>query len=163
MTGIPRNLLPQIPSDQYEAFKEFVNGNGVQMKLLFVPLAKLKPIQSHVNKEKIENLKKNPDKLANPIIMTKDGLILDGHHRFLAAKALNPNGKIPAFVAYCGLKELIELGHEFDGSFTRSVAEATIYDSQSSDKEFESLMVRKTLNPWSDKMNLYTDRGENNI
>lgn len=162
MTGIPRHLLPQIPSDQYAEFQDFVVGNGVPMKLAFVPLDKLKPIQAHVNREKIESLKNNPEKLANPIIINKDGLILDGHHRFLAAKELNPTGHIPALVAQCGLKKLIELGHEFNGSFTRTVTETTIYSNGILEgDESDALMVRKTLNPWSDKLEqLRIRRGE---
>lgn len=145
---IPRHLLPQIPSDQYEEFKEFVVGNGVPMKLMFVPVSKLKPIQSEVKREKVDNFKANPDKLANPIIINKDGLILDGHHRFLAAKELDPNAKLPCFVAFCDLKRLIELGHEFEGSFTRTVDESTIYGREcESNSENEALMVRKTLRP----------------
>jgi hypothetical protein len=117
------------------------------MKLLFVPVKFLKPIQSEVNRKKIENFKQNPDKLANPIIVSKGGYILDGHHRFLAAKELDPNTRIPALVARCGIKQLIELGHEFDGSFTRTVYESTTYIEcvDDSDENSTELLVRKTL------------------
>jgi hypothetical protein len=147
MTKIPRHLLPQIPSDRYNDFRQFLEGQGIAVKLLFVPVSRLKPIQSEVNRKKVDNLKSMPEKLSNPIIVNRDGYILDGHHRFLAAKELDASGKIPCIVADCNLKQLIGLGHEFDGSFTRTVTEWTIYQESSSDP----LIVRKTLNPWSEQ------------
>jgi hypothetical protein len=149
MTKIPRHLLPQIPSDEYDEFRQFLEDQGVAVKLLFVPVSKLKPIQSEFNRDKVEALKQKPEKLANPIIVNKDGFILDGHHRFVAVKELDGSHKIPCYVANCNLKQLIELGHLFDGSFTRTVHERTIYQQPST----ESLIVRKTLKAgWTPEM-----------
>lgn len=147
MAGIPRHMLPQIPSEKYDEFQDFLRGNGVAVKLLPISVTVLKPIQAHVNREKIDKFKDDPTALSKPIIVTKGGLILDGHHRFLAAKELDPNAKIPCIVAMCGIKQLVELGHEFDGSFTKTVHEWTEWGSQGleKDKEPSEIIVRKPL------------------
>jgi hypothetical protein len=120
---IPRHMLPQIPGDQLDEFREFLEGNGIDTKLKKLPAKILRPVQNEVNREKVDNLKAHPEKLGEPIIISKGGFVLDGHHRWLAQKELDPNGKMLCVVCDCTIRQLVEMGHSFDGSFTKTVRE----------------------------------------
>lgn len=120
---IPRHYLPQIPSDRLEDFREFLNGQGIRVKLVRLPIDTLKPIQKHINRAKVEALKDDPIKLKNPLIVSKGGYVLDGHHRWVAEKELGEQDKIMCLQCHCSVRELVEMGHQFDGSFTRTVYE----------------------------------------
>lgn len=142
---IPRHLLPQIPKDQYKEFVEFMDDKGIKVKALLLPVKALKPIQAHVNRKKVDKLKKDKSALDTPIIISKGGFILDGHHRWLAQTELDGNGRIACIAVFVPLKDLIRLGHAFDGSFTRTVYEVTRYGKKI--LENQSLMVRQRLKP----------------
>lgn len=150
---IPRHLLPQIPKDKYKEFIEFLQDHEIRVQVGKVLVSQLRPIQAHVNREKVESLKDDIQKAKNsPIIVSKDGLILDGHHRYIAMKEMG-FPKMAAIVCWCPIKELIELGHQFDGSFTKTVYETTIYgkriweENDNTDSN-EELMIRRPLRPY---------------
>lgn len=124
---IPRHALPQIPKDEIDTFRDFLIGYDVPAKFMMVPVRSLRPIQKHVNKDKVKKFMKD-DKIGDiPLIVTSKGQILDGHHRWLAIAALNPESKMLCLVCDCPLRDLVELGHEFEPSFTKTVQESTIY------------------------------------
>lgn len=143
---IPRHLLPQIPKEKYAEFVDFVRSTGTPMSAKLIQVSDLKPIQAHVNTSKIDKIKQDKSPLKIPLIVSDDGFILDGHHRWIAAKELNPNGKILCIVVSCNLKDLIKLGHDFDGSFIKTVYEVTTYGKQALES-YDTLIVRKFLKP----------------
>lgn len=126
-----REHLPQIPKDQLIAFVKFLHGHDVAFQLHEIPVAQLKPIQSQVKNEKVEALMQTPDALKVPLVVSSDYYILDGHHRWLAKAALGvahddlATATMKCVVCDCDITDLIELGHEFEGSFTASVHETT--------------------------------------
>jgi hypothetical protein len=150
---IPRHALPQIPSEEYRNFIKFLKENGVHVTLVVVDTEQLKPIQAHVNREKVDHLKSNKSSLKLPLIISKGGLILDGHHRWIARSELTGDNKSPyintvCIMAHCSIRKLVELGHQFEGSFTKTVFESTIYSRfiyETCEDEPNTLMVRKTL------------------
>lgn len=121
---IPRNKMPQIPSHRMLEFVEFLGENGVTAVHKRLPIVQLRPIQQHVNWAKVEGLKAEQIKLSTPVIVSKKGYILDGHHRWIARKELDPNGQIICIVCDCPISKLFELGHEFEYSYTKSVHES---------------------------------------
>lgn len=137
---IQRHELPQIPKEQYKEFIDFIENQGIRCIGASYPVGMLRPIQAHINRQKVDGMKTNPSTFNIPLIVNTDGYILDGHHRWIAKKELDPSSKINCISIDCDIDELIELGHEFDGSFTKTVYESTIYN----DKNF---IVRKTLVP----------------
>jgi hypothetical protein len=126
MTKIPRHLLPQIPSTKLSEFVSYLRESGVKTGLAALPVVKLKPIQAHVNREKIESLKQKSDLIKKPLIVTREGYIVDGHHRWLALKE-NGVVKVPCLVCMCSLREIFKLSHNFDHSYVKSVYEVTTY------------------------------------
>lgn len=149
---IPRHALPQIPKEKYKEFIDFLKNRGIQVTITWVDNKKLKPIQAHVNRGKVDHFKNTSSARKIPVIASQGGRILDGHHRWIANTELDPNGKTACILVKCDIKKLVELGHEFDGSFTRTVYECTIYGQRLfedcyDDEEEISLMVRKPLRP----------------
>jgi hypothetical protein len=126
MTKIPRHLLPQIPATKLPEFVSHLREAGIRSGLAALPVIKLKPIQAHVNREKIENLKQKSDLIKKPLIVTREGYIVDGHHRWIALKE-NSVAKVPCLVCMCSLREILELAHNFDHSYVKSVHEVTTY------------------------------------
>ena len=126
MTKIPRHLLPQIPSNKLSEFVDHLRENGVKSGVAALPVVQLKPIQAHVNRKKVESLKVKDDLIKKPLIVTRDGFIVDGHHRWLALRE-NQVSMVPCVVCFCSLKEIIELAHDFDHSYVKSVHEVTTY------------------------------------
>lgn len=146
---IPRHALPQIPKEKYREFVDFLKEKGVWVSARWMVTDHLTPVQSHVNREKVEKFKKDPSLTNQPIIISEDHFILDGHHRWIARKE-NKETKTLCIMVECDIKMLIELGHEFDGSFTKTVFEVANYEDEESSKMgdvFKSLMVRYPLKP----------------
>lgn len=150
MAKLPREMLPQIPKDQINKFIEFLGEHGIEVKSGKIAASKLKPIQKHVNVEKVEHMKQDPKTLKQPCIISKDGCVLDGHHRWVANKELDENMPMNVIMCMCSIKELVSLGHQFEGSFTKTIGEATIYGKEiwESDEDDSLPIVRKTLFPY---------------
>lgn len=145
---IERKELPQIPREKYKEFIQYLESHGIPCKAMKISVAKLKPIQGHVNRGKVDKFKEDPSALTIPIITSKEGLILDGHHRFIAQRELNPSGEMTCIVPDCGIRELVKLGNEFEGVEHKTVYETTIHSRHLFDPEDStSLMVRKPLRP----------------
>lgn len=91
---IERSLMPQVPSDRKGEFLSAVKQQGLTVERKQVSPRTLKPIQSEINgKASAEIMSREAtrggdafkagDKLA--IIVSSDGYIMDGHHRWAAA------------------------------------------------------------------------------
>lgn len=122
---IERKDMPQIKSKDLKDFFVFLKKNGVKTVKKTVDAKKLKATQSQFDKDKI---KKAIDDISSgsmpnkPIMVSKDGYVIDGHHRWLAF--YNLNRKIDVFEANVNAKELIGLMKEYPKSFTKSLYEA---------------------------------------
>ena len=123
-------MMPQIPGNKIPEFGKFLKSHGISCKFVQMPLRHLKPTQDEFNQEKIDNLKydiKN-GRQQQPLIVAQKGEILDGHHRFLAAKDL---GQSTIAVLYCKtpIANLLKLGHDYDHSFTKKVTEVIFLEN----------------------------------
>jgi ParB-like chromosome segregation protein Spo0J len=58
----------------------------------------LKPSQNEINGEIVDKVVKSMKKKKKdmPIVISKDGYVVDGHHRWAAHKKMNPHKKIKA-------------------------------------------------------------------
>lgn len=125
MTVLPRHLLPQIPDDKTDEFVDFLRGNDVGVIFTRLETKDLKPIQSEYDPNKVKNIQSKPEAISKQIIVSQGGFILDGHHRWLARKEEGLT-RTPVIQCYCSIKKLIELGHQFEHSFTKTVHEIFI-------------------------------------
>lgn len=83
--GVPRRHMPQIDEDHYKELFKYLFGKGVKVKKVTVDARDLNSTQSEFSDKGIEKSMTN-GKMNKPIIISSDNYVLDGHHRWLAAK-----------------------------------------------------------------------------
>lgn len=138
---LSRDQLPQIKRDDHPDFLQFLWGKGVQHTTTDLPVSALKPSQHSIDLGKVTGLLSNPsDTLTNPLLVSQDHYILDGHHSHAALKALDPNMFVTAHVFHAPIHELIAHAHEFPGSTTKSITEAQ-------EQEKHSVLTFGRMNP----------------
>lgn len=93
--GVPRRHMPQIDEKHYEDLFRYIYDNGGKIKKEIVDPADLMSTQSEFSDKGVEAAMTN-GKMNKPIIISSDGYVLDGHHRWLAAK----NAKIHKITAF---------------------------------------------------------------
>lgn len=114
---IARVNMPQI--DDVEAFTDYLYGiHGVGICTYIDYVDGYKPLQSEgFDEYKIRNIcmdmRKKPDDIPSmkPIIVSGDGFVIDGHHRYLAA--IREQVKIPYIVVDITANKLLKLAYEF--------------------------------------------------
>jgi disulfide oxidoreductase YuzD len=88
---INRSDMPQIKGNDIPTAIDTFKKYGVPFKYEVNKVNDLNPIQNNVNADKIERISiaiKSGNKM-NPIFISNDNYIVDGHHRWLAYKNLN--------------------------------------------------------------------------
>ncbi len=93
--GVPRRHMPQIDEKHYEDLFRYIYDNGGKIKKETVDPADLMSTQSEFSDKGVEAAMTN-GKMNKPIIISSDNYVLDGHHRWLAAK----NAKIHKITAF---------------------------------------------------------------
>lgn len=93
--GVPRRHMPQIDEKHYEDLFRYIYDNGGKIKKETVDPADLMSTQSEFSDKGVEAAMTN-GKMNKPIIISSDDYVLDGHHRWLAAK----NAKIHNITAF---------------------------------------------------------------
>jgi len=111
--GIPRAKMPQFKGktasgdelDVEEGWRSMLHDKGIKITRKTVPAAELKASQTQLDGVKVSGMataledpklpRKNRDALTAPIFVTKDGYVLDGHHRWAAIVATDvKDGKL---------------------------------------------------------------------
>jgi hypothetical protein len=126
--GIDRKDMPQIYEEHIDEYIDFLDENGIGHEMEWgVEVGKLKPTQANISVPRIKKIltrlingyytdtygsKLNP--LSRRLLATKDGYILDGHHRWASLLFLSPKNKIDVFRINADIKDLVELSKKFD-------------------------------------------------
>jgi hypothetical protein len=141
--GIPRNEMPQFKGnaqpgsraasmdadasgevDTEPVFKEMLKEKGIKTLQTEVPADKLKATQKDLVGAKVVGmmgaLEKDPnhEKITAPIYVSRDGYVIDGHHRWaaiVAYNAQNPDNQIPmkTTVLDMDIKDAIPMANKF--------------------------------------------------
>ena len=109
-----RLSMPQIVAKKLPAFLKELREDGTKVKRATVDPKTLKPTQNKLDTAKVDKLKKLPEALKKPILVSKDGFILDGHHRWAANKALKRQQ--PVIQVQLDRDDLLEEARDFDGA-----------------------------------------------
>ena len=105
--NISRADMPQIVDQEaFVAYLEFV---GVQVIKLPVPVAHIKPTQVEFDQAKVDNIKAP----YGSIIVAEDNFILDGHHRFFAAKGDAGCDMIDCIMCGTPINQLLKHANDF--------------------------------------------------
>lgn len=115
--GIPRNKMPQVPSDTKATFIGEMEKRGARVQRGVADPSKLHPIQAEMSASKVglimKSLREKGVKTddGGRIIISKDNYVIDGHHRWAAAAMLtfeNPGLKLPVIKVDMNHKDLID-------------------------------------------------------
>lgn len=81
-----RHTMPQLTD--FDGFKKDLEKSDIDLSLKSLDPKKLDPTQSNFNQDKVDRMKEDDGWTRKPIITSRDGYVIDGHHRWLAAKQL---------------------------------------------------------------------------
>lgn len=108
--GIARKDMPQLRGDDVKSFIKHLESKGIESEKAVVHPNTLKPTQSHISSDKVDGFKANIGK--QHIIVSREGRILDGHHRW-AHKMVNDSEKIKVIKVDAPIKTLINKANAF--------------------------------------------------
>lgn len=104
---VPREHMPQIRDAEKMGFVDWLEEKGVLVQYVDVPVAILRSVQNEIDLKKVERLMANPTNKA--IIISKDGFVLDGHHRWVAALNHDPHQMLPAYRINLSVQQCLSL------------------------------------------------------
>lgn len=112
--GIPRRNMPNIENFDLEDFISWIKSKKISVKRTKILGRSLKPIQKDINFEVVkEIMTKSKDKLKRPVLVSNDGYILDGHHRWLAAVNLDSEYMMECFKIDLNAKDFLKLAMQY--------------------------------------------------
>ena len=191
--GIPRDEMPQFKGnaspgsraagmeadasgevDTEPVFKEMLKEKGIKTLQTEVPADKLKATQKDLVGAKVVGmmgaLEKDPNhpKITAPIYVSRDGYVIDGHHRWaaiVAHNAANPDKQIPmkTTVLDQDIKDAIPMANKFaeDMGIAAKKADAnkeTPSTPTSAPKITDK--IKKNIQNWTEKEKAFFDRNE---
>lgn len=122
--GFKRKEMPQVEGKNIPKFLDFLKSEGVKYTEKSIDSKKLRPTQSQFNQDKIQSMIDSIDtKKQHPIMVSKDGYVIDGHHRWLAH--YNLGRKMPVVEINLGIEEALDKMHDFPMSVKRGLKEDT--------------------------------------
>jgi hypothetical protein len=191
--GIPRDEMPQFKGtaqpgsraagmdvdasgevDTEPVFKEMLAQKGIKTLQTQIPADKLKATQKDLVGAKVVGmmgaLEKDPNhpKITAPIYVSRDGHVIDGHHRWAAVvahNAANPDKQIQmkTTVLDMDIKDAIPMANKFaeDMGIAAKKADANKEEPQkvtSAPKVTEK--IKKKIENWTEKEKAFFDRNE---
>jgi hypothetical protein len=124
---IDRNEMPQIASAFLDDMFKYLNRHGVSSKAEKVPAKNLVPMQK-VNMAKVVSMAANPRSFDKPVLVDKALKIVDGHHRWAAAKYNDVDIKIIRLNAT--FERIRDLLNDFEHTTHKDVHEAQIDEKE---------------------------------
>jgi hypothetical protein len=140
--GIKRDKMPQVSSKDMDDFKNYLKSNNVSIDKKIADPSKLMASQKEFDADKVaDKMAKMNKSNVEPkaIIISSDNYVIDGHHRWLAAKNLGI--KIPALKATMKAKELIKLINKYPKVKNVGINESGLYEAFSEINENDSCTV----------------------
>ncbi len=113
--GIPRKLMPQFTSPKdIQSFVNFIKKRyGIKAVRGTRRAGQLRPSQEEINRERVEDVaddirykKLDP---AVPLIVSQDGYVIDGHHRWAAYKVDQPKKKMPVLIVKDSARDVLSM------------------------------------------------------
>ncbi len=196
--GIPRSEMPQfkgtaqpgtraadMPTDKggevdtEPVFREMLKQKNIKVTQTEVPADKLKATQSELVGAKVVGmmgaLEKDPqhEKITAPIYVSRDGYVIDGHHRWAAVAAYNakhPEKQIPMKVQVLDqdIKDAIPMANKFaeDMGIAAKKADANKETPDEKPKQVSSLdktgitdKIKSKIQKWTAEEKEYFEKG----
>lgn len=125
--GIERKDMPQIDDDVVDGFLQWVRKQGIVIERGMYPASKLKATQKEINVEKVKDMVAGDnyeDLVTKPFIVSRDGYLMDGHHRWAALVTVDPESSAHVFKIGLPIRELLALANMFHGVDHRDITAA---------------------------------------
>ena len=120
--GIPRSEMPQVKSEDYKEYLKHMKKSGIDHTIGYVNTKDLKAIQSEFSDSGIVRALQGMDKKEKPVIISKDGFVIDGNHRWLAYRNANRE-KIPALVFQGTKNQVLDTTKKFNKTYYKKIEE----------------------------------------
>jgi hypothetical protein len=118
--GIERKDMPQLPDDVIPGFLQTFQDQGISVTKGTMKVGQLKATQREINADKVKGMadayrqgKYDPSK--QPIIVSRDGYVLDGHHRWAAMLHDNPGNTMRVYKVDTDIKTLLKAAQNHKG------------------------------------------------
>lgn len=100
--------MPQISAKKHDDVVERMIEAGIDVTDTDIDLDLIQPMQDGINREKVENMKADIEsgQQMHPIVVSRDGYVIDGHHRMVAMRELG-HESIPASVVHLPKNECL--------------------------------------------------------
>lgn len=109
-----RALMPQIKSDKIPSFLDHLKSKDIEHKIEKLPVKELRATQSEFDLTKVDQM--IGQRSDTKIVVSNDGYIMDGHHRWLADYNTDKESKISAIVVDLPILELLRVAKEYSGT-----------------------------------------------
>ena len=114
---LPREKLPQVKSTDMDDFKEFLKDVNVDWEDTIETVGELEPIQAEINLEKINYMMQNKSEEelggGKPVIISSDGYLIDGHHRWFSLREMNPEGEMSVVLIDSPVENLLAIMDDY--------------------------------------------------
>lgn len=109
---IPRKDMPQITKDNREAFLKHLDDNNIKHETKDIQLKDYKITQGEIDNNKVMSLL-DKDTDNNPILVSSDNYVLDGHHRYISNYIKDKDDTMKATIIDLPIVGVLKLTHEF--------------------------------------------------
>lgn len=116
--GVPRHDMPQITKGDAQDFLDELAKRGVENREIELPAGELKGIQKELNQRKVagmvDRLEREGIWGGSGPIASRDGYILDGHHRWAAQRVYDENSPFKVTQVDLDIQDLLDAAYNFD-------------------------------------------------
>lgn len=132
--GIERKDMPQLAPDVIEKFIGSLKAKGIGVEDGTEHVGRLKATQKEIDAGKVTGMVEavGAGKFAPqdaPIVVSRDGFVLDGHHRWAALLVLNPDNQMKVRKVDMDAKDLVDAANSFEGVEQRGFGAARLLAS----------------------------------
>jgi hypothetical protein len=117
--------MPQIAEEDLPAFLAWLESKGVSSRLDRMPVGELKATQREINSDKVEAMR-GKVRATRPIVVSTDGYVLDGHHRWAALLVEDPLHQISVIRVALPIKVLLKVALEFPKSYSKDIRDTKV-------------------------------------
>jgi len=111
---IPRKDMPQIKNDNREAFLKYLEDNNVKYQHKDITVKDYRIVQGEIDLSKVLSIISKGSRDYYPLIVSSDGFVIDGTHRFVAKYLVDKNDTAQAIVIDLSASKLLNLTNSFD-------------------------------------------------
>lgn len=143
--SLTRSQMPQIPGEQLDAFLTYLRDEyGVRSRRTKKTAQDLSPFQRGINKAGVEAMRKRKGDAGRPMVVTSDGYVLDGHHRWAQLKLDDPDRQITVVEIAAPIRLVIAAASEFTGTEYRT-SESDMHEEHDMDEGVYDPYVLKAV------------------